>query len=194
MPGLRERKKIATSEAIETAARALFLSKGYAETTVDDIAEAAGVSPRTFFRYFAAKEDVVFTDTEARIEHLLATLDGRPSDERPLESLRQTIVELALDYEDHAEPITFQAKLLETRPELQARAMRLEREFIDALAGRLATRLQRSADDIEVQLAASVLMAVMRVAVAHWTTGPGSTPLHDIVDRCLTVLDRGLDL
>ena len=68
--GLRERTRAATAKEIERAAMALFEERGCAATTVADIAEAAGVSVRTFFRYFPSKEDVVFVDSEKQLAAL----------------------------------------------------------------------------------------------------------------------------
>ena len=82
MTGLRERKRTRTAEAINTAALTLFASKGYAETTVDDIATASEVSRATVFRYFPAKEDILFAGDAA---------DGA------------RLVEIAQSYADRAE-------------------------------------------------------------------------------------------
>ena len=77
--GLRERKKARTREALKDAAMDLFTRQGFDGTTVEEIADACEVSPRTFFRYFPTKEDVLFADTEARRERLLECLADQPA-------------------------------------------------------------------------------------------------------------------
>src|SRR5882762_11429779 len=85
-PGLRERKKVQTREAIRSAAYRLFAEQGYDATPVDQIAAAADVSPSTVFRYFPTKEDIVLTDEYD--EPMADVLRGRPLDEQPLASVR----------------------------------------------------------------------------------------------------------
>ena len=97
--GLRERKKQQTREAIEQAAWQLFEAQGYDATTVEEIAAAAEVSPRTFFRYFDSKEAVMLGDWRgdlARIEELIL---ARPPDEPPMHTLREVAVLLAAQSE-----------------------------------------------------------------------------------------------
>ncbi len=87
MPGLRERHMDRTRAAIVDAALALFAEQGFTETTVDAIAERADVGRRTFFRYFPAKESVLFHDIDAQIQAMLDSLGARPEDEPPFEAL-----------------------------------------------------------------------------------------------------------
>lgn len=84
--GRRERNKARTREALQSAARRLFTERGYAETTVGQIAEAADVSERTFFRYFDAKEDLLLPDLAAFFASIEAELRRRPVDEHPLDA------------------------------------------------------------------------------------------------------------
>jgi AcrR family transcriptional regulator len=87
--GLRERKKAQTRAAIEEAAFRLFDERGYAATTVADIAAAADIAPRTFFAYFPSKEAVVFAQADQQLEALAATLGDRPEGETTFEALRR---------------------------------------------------------------------------------------------------------
>ena len=96
--GLRERKKEQTRRAIEDAAFRLFEERGYAATTVADIAEAADIAPRTFFAYFPSKEAVVFHDTERDHESLAERLASRPEGEYAFTALRRWIDERIADH------------------------------------------------------------------------------------------------
>lgn len=110
-PGLRERKKIKTREAIRGATYALVAEQGYDSTTIEQIAERAEVSPSTVFRYFPTKEDIVITDEYD--EPLLAELAARPADEPWTDSVRYVIrraVHLAVT--EQPEITTLRARLM----------------------------------------------------------------------------------
>ncbi|NYH52186.1 AcrR family transcriptional regulator [Nocardiopsis arvandica] len=91
--GLRERKKARMRESLMESALRLFHENGYQRTTTEEIAACAGVSQRTFFRYFGSKEDVVLEAVEDVDEHLFASLADRPADEPPFTALRNAMVD-----------------------------------------------------------------------------------------------------
>src|SRR5712691_3376812 len=91
-PGLRERKKQRTRETIARAAHALFAERGYHATTLNDIAQAADVSTRTIFSYFASKEDILFSDFPLMRHALAQALADRPEGEDTLETVRKFIL------------------------------------------------------------------------------------------------------
>src|ERR671927_90907 len=101
--GLRERHRKRTAADLEEAALRLFSAKGFDAVTIDDIAAAADVSRRTFFRYFASKEDVILSDPPRRLDELQVALDRRPADEPAMTALRQAILSLAGSYEEQRE-------------------------------------------------------------------------------------------
>src|SRR4029450_9819496 len=94
---LRERKKARTRRALVEAALRLFAGRGFEATTVADIADAADVSPRTFFSYFPAKEDVLFADAKDRIDRLQDALAKRAPDESFLDALRRAARDILAD-------------------------------------------------------------------------------------------------
>ena len=96
--GLRARKKIQTRLALARAAMQLFEERGYAATSVDDIAAAANVSRRTFFRYFSAKEEVFIVDPEGKLAALHVALADGPPDEPTIAALRRGVVALVGAY------------------------------------------------------------------------------------------------
>ncbi|WP_019633146.1 TetR family transcriptional regulator [Actinomadura atramentaria] len=98
-PGRRERKKQRTREALIDAAFTLFAAKGYDATTVEEIADAVDVSSRTFFRYFASKEDVALTLQAEQQEMMLAALAERPAHEPIMTALRNAVVAVTRAYE-----------------------------------------------------------------------------------------------
>src|SRR5687767_7500056 len=103
--GLRERRRAQTADEIERIALALFVERGFGAVTVEEIASSAGVSPRTFFRYFPSKELVLLRDQDRRISQLRDALAARPDDEPVLASMRRALLDMAEVYEadrDHA--------------------------------------------------------------------------------------------
>jgi AcrR family transcriptional regulator len=91
MEGRRDRKKTQTRAALRAAAQRLFAEQGFDATTVADITDAVDVSSRTFFRYFASKQDLLRLDIADLLPQMLATLRGRPTDEPPLQSILATL-------------------------------------------------------------------------------------------------------
>lgn len=91
-PGRREENKQRTRSALEQAAARLFDEQGFAATTVRDIAAAAGVGERTFFRYFPSKEDLVLQQVRDLIPGLMDAVRSRPATEAPLTALREAIL------------------------------------------------------------------------------------------------------
>jgi AcrR family transcriptional regulator len=113
--GLRERTRLAVKEQLADLAMALFLERGFEQTTVDDIARAAGISKRSFFRYFPAKEDVVFEGVRVLGADVVTALENRPADEGPWESLRAVLRDWNQEIEVE------RRRLIETTPALRAR-------------------------------------------------------------------------
>ncbi|MEU7895626.1 helix-turn-helix domain-containing protein [Nonomuraea sp. NPDC049152] len=139
--GHRERKKLRTRHALVQAALRLFEDKGYEETTLAEIAQEAGVAPRTFFAYFAGKEDVVFFDDHTRLERALELIDRRGPDETLVELLRRLLVEGlfsgSADSELAMRLAPVRSRLVATVPALQARELHLlfdtQRRLVRAL-------------------------------------------------------------
>ncbi|MGJ6962838.1 TetR/AcrR family transcriptional regulator [Streptosporangium sp. G11] len=138
--GLRERKKLRTRHALIAAALELFMEKGYEQTTVSEIAAAAEVSTRTFFSYFASKEDVIFHNSREGIERVLRVVaEPRPED-RAIDLLTRAVTSafamLALDerLQSAVGPVNY---LVMTVPSLRARSLLLlfesQRELAEAL-------------------------------------------------------------
>ncbi|MBC7308222.1 MAG: helix-turn-helix transcriptional regulator, partial [Dietzia sp.] len=102
--GKRERGKRETRASLLRAADALFAERGYDRTTVRDIAEAAGVTERTFFRYFAAKEELVLDEAMTGIPRFVGLIRARPVAERAVEAIGAAVVELERELRSSARP------------------------------------------------------------------------------------------
>jgi AcrR family transcriptional regulator len=185
---LRERKRTRTRLAIQAEAMRLFAEKGYESTTVEDIAYAAAISPRTFFRYFPTKEDVVLWDEyDPVIEDLFA---ARPADESAASTARAVMVEAlgGIYRRDRAELLT-RVRLLTTVPELRARLLEAQSgaaEFASMIAQ------QRSVDELEIRVVVVALSAVIVAALDEWQRDDGKGDLLAIFDRMTKALAAGV--
>ena len=132
-PTLRQRNRERTADEIATAAFSLFAERGFAVTTVEQIAAAAGVSTRTFFRYFPTKEDVVFGDHAAAVARLRAALAEAEPGEPPLRRVRRAVLTIQ-DPGGRPEREVIRARLVAEAPAVRARFYRLVDDFEDAVA------------------------------------------------------------
>jgi AcrR family transcriptional regulator len=184
MPGLRERKKAKTRAAIQEHALRLFSRQGYAETTVDQIAAAAEVSPATFFRYFPTKEDTVLYD---RLDPtMIDVFRSQPAELSLTEALRATVLgSLQLLTEDDWRLENERQYLVFSTPELRARVMDQLYASIDMLAALAAERVGRPVDDFAVRNWAGATVGVVMAAY------PADGRHHHLQDH-LDQIERGL--
>lgn len=191
--GLRERKKIQTRQAIRTAAYRLFEEQGYDATPVDQIADAADVSPSTVFRYFPTKEDIVLTDEYDPM--MESVLRARPADEPPLTAVRHTVVDGLRHILGSGSPeMRMRMRLIRDVPALRARSGEGMAGSVEMLCGVLAERTGRPADDLEVRVITAAVLAAMQEALMTWVDGGQKDDPLDYLDRALDVLERGLTL
>lgn len=169
--GLRERRRRQTEREIGDAALDLFEQQGVDRTTVDDIARAAGVSSRTFFRYFATKEAaalVPHVDLDARVEAMVAAIGpGRPL----LEQLEEVWREVLTAFEDgRSEPGRLMLRirrLMLAEPALRQAAATIDAQRIDELVARVTAALGLD-DDLGPRLAIEASTATVRVGLDRW--------------------------
>ncbi|MGN2641484.1 TetR/AcrR family transcriptional regulator [Nocardia takedensis] len=176
-----------TRHRIRTEAYRLFRERGYGDTTVEQIAEAAGVSPSEFLRHFPTKDQVVLT---ARLEPLMKTALARePRDLPPLTAFRNAVTTVFVNLT--AENLAFEQEreaLLYHIPDLRAAVTTQFERDIDAISGLLAERLGRDEMDFEIRVAAGAI-AGCGLAIAKMV------PVNaDNISRALTLLEAGLPL
>jgi AcrR family transcriptional regulator len=185
--GLRERKKIKTRETIRREAFRLIDENGYANTTVEQIAEAAEVSPSTFFRYFPSKESVLLADDLDPV--LMDAFDSQPPDMSPIQALRRAF-ELTVETmsDEQREFERTRQRLVFSIPELKAAQLDEYYRTIRSIAEAVSRRLGRDKDDFDVRVFAGALTGGMMAVIDE-------TPVsNDTLFRAMDFLEAGMPL
>jgi len=191
-PGLRERKKQKTREAIQREAVRLFQENGYEQTTIEQIAAAVEISPSTFFNYFPSKEDVVLYD--AYDPMIVTLMEARPSDEPLSQAIRAVMVTIGTALEKDRDVVYARSKLVVEVPELRARLWE-ELERAQAFLGTvIASRSGRDAEDFEVRVVIMSLIAGMMEATREWVRHDGKEDLSVLLSRAFDLVDAGARL
>jgi len=184
--GLRDRKKAASREALERVAKALFHARGFGAVTVDDIAAAANVSRRTFFRYFPTKEDAFFGRRAAQLEALCALLAAPRPGERPFRTVRRALVALSEQHVASREEILREHRVLAASPELLAKDLEWDRRALSALAVALA---RGGGEARRARLAAGAIVGALRVVIEEWIDGGAVGDLRASGEDALDLLE-----
>jgi AcrR family transcriptional regulator len=191
--GLRERKKLKTRQSIQQHALRLFQEQGYDATTVEQIAEAAEVSPSTLFRYFPTKEDTVLTDEYDPL--IVESLRAQPPDLSPVATIRNTLHEIigGMLAEDR-QRVLDRSRLLRSVSALRSRQRDHMRETQDLMVGVLAERMGRPAMDLELRSFVAAMLAVWETTVIVWVEDDGRGELLEMLDQGITFLSAGCPL
>jgi AcrR family transcriptional regulator len=192
---LRERKKARTREAIIDAAHELFEQKGYDATTVEDIAAAAEVSPRTFFRYFDSKLDLIMVRSDTKHTLIGPLLLARPPEEGLLGAMREVMrCELDAQLDDPGVKREFQVML--TTPSLRNLAREHfyeeEAEMVPAIAARLGV----APDSLVAHVVTGMITSAIWATVNRWLAeGPelDLDRLNQMMDETFALLADGVD-
>lgn len=186
---LRERKRTRTRLMIQTEALRLFAKKGYTETTVEEIADAAAISPRTFFRYFAGKEDVVMWDEYDPLA--LDMLQARPAGESLADAFRAVMREtLGGLYRHDPERLLARVRLSATVPELRARFYDAQATAVEVFTPLLAGK--RASSAMQVRVVGLAIIGAVTVALEEWQRGGGESDLLGLVDQAFDALAHGM--
>lgn len=191
-PGLRERKKERTRQQFLTAAAELFLERGFDDVTIEQIAARADVSPRTFFRYFRGKDDLVLAELEQRLDQLLTLLRARPAAEPAFDALAAALLGLAAEMTGHREQARRLHALMRQSPGLLAANMLALQAWETTLVGELATRADLPPDDLRARVWTGAALTALRVASDVWLEGDAEGPLGPLLDDALGALRRGV--
>ena len=190
--GLRLRRRIRTKQMVQTEALRLFETKGYEQTTVDEIAHAAAMSPRTFFRYFPTKEDVVLWDAYDELP-MRQVWDFAPGSDPLVQfttGVRRIIAEI---YHEYPDLLLTRIKLSFAVSEIRARFLDQQFTTLGPYFEDLARAAGASAVDQRLRVTVAAVFGAVLVAMERWQHNDGREDLMEIYDESMALLVAGID-
>ena len=189
-PGRRERKKQATRDELLDHAARLFTERGFDAVTTADIAEAADVSQRTFFRHFPSKEAVLYGHAHVLREGMLAAFADRPTGESVVASVIAAVRAMATYYETHRDETFLQAQLAADFPAVAAYARAyVQSDWEHELTAAIADRMDVDPlADPRPEILSGAAFAAYRAAVRRWSAAGGRDAFGDLLDESLAAL------
>lgn len=187
----RSRKKAEVRDALVRAADRLFAARGFDGTTIDEIAEEAGVSRRTFFRYFETKEAIVFPNTNERFEQFKALLNARLAQTSPFEAVRESIFAVGQSFMASREQEVQRQHIVEASTTLLAAELEIYQRWENAIAeaatppGASARRRRRA------RLFAGATMGIVRAVLREWFHAQGRKNLVTLGREAFLALEEG---
>ena len=189
---LRERNKARARAEIADAALRLFCERGFGAVTVDEIVSAAGVSRRTFFRYFETKEDALLADypeLETRLSEALAS--ARQDD--AMDAVRAGLHEMADWYVQRSDAVLARSQLIrDTSVNLAARNLEFLTKWEPGVAAAIAARIGADEGDLVPRTSAAMIIGAFRAALTAWVRSSCGPDLHSLVDQTLDLTEHGL--
>ncbi|MWV45357.1 TetR family transcriptional regulator [Paenibacillus sp. HJL G12] len=175
---------------VQMHAMRLFRELGYNATTVEQIAEAAEISPSTFFRYFSTKEDVVITDNYDPL--LIAAFEDQPSDLSPLQAVRNAMISGMDDMSpDELETMRERNQLIMAVPELRGATLNNLIQTMQLLTEIMAKRVGRKPDDLALRTFAGVVVGVNISVMLYYAENPDKD-FSKLIDEAFSKLEDGL--
>jgi AcrR family transcriptional regulator len=186
-----ERKRRAVRGELSEVALRLLTDREFDSLTIDQIADAAGISRRTFFRYFASKEDVVFAFLDQWAVRLAADIVARPAEENPVAAVQNSFRQLTAAYEDRALALV---RIVRETPSLRE-AERVNREHLRiAVVNALATRLGMDAEnDMRPQILATISFAPLDAVMFAWFGRRSDEEVGHLLDEAQATFERERD-
>lgn len=190
-PGLRDRKREATKSLIWQSAMRLFAEHGYDEVTIEDIASVCDLSPRTFFRYYATKEEVLFAGTEMRRDMFLEALEEQPADLLPFDAIYGASRKMATHYLPEFEALQTRDRIVRAAPSLRSTDASFPGKW-DTDVMEILRRSGRADDfsDLELRLVTGAAMTALRVTIQEWIAS--GQDLFELLDASFGLLAVGL--
>jgi AcrR family transcriptional regulator len=188
--GRRERKKLETRRALREAALRLFVERGPDDVSVEDIAEDADVSVRTFFNYFSSKEEALFGWDPEALDGITEAVVARPANETPFRAIRNVIRGFFDGVEAWADQRALRHQLLRQHPSLLPRFLASHHQMDEALLRGLVVRMGE--DSLYARLVVTTTVNAMRLTLTYWEEHGRTASVTDLLDETFEALERGL--
>ena len=182
-----QRRRDRTRRALTLAALELFRTKGYNATTVEEIANAADVSPRTFFHYFGSKEEVLFGGHDERRRNLISVLRDRLGAEPVWKAVCTAMMTVVDHFEADPDFFRERARLYASEPGLRAAVLCINDKLVQEMTNVLAERLRCRPGDLTPRLIATFANATMRSAIDCWVASGEDADLRAIATTSLSI-------
>jgi AcrR family transcriptional regulator len=190
----RDDRRVRVEAEIEETAVNLFAARGFEAVTIDEIAEAAGISRRTFFRYFGSKEDLLLRDMRRRVDGYIDALEQRPGDEPVLVSLRAAAMTMVAGYQADRDSLLTLMRVIAEEPAILARNIGEPIALMDRINKMVAARIGTDATtDLRPMLIATGVAQACHLALHMWILNPG-TDCSVLAARALDLVEPGLEL
>jgi AcrR family transcriptional regulator len=191
---LRDRKRARTRQALVEAAAELFEERGYQETTVAQIAARADIGTRTFFSYFATKEDLLFPESDRRVRVAVESIAGHRPGEGPAEVLLRALRQVGDDSDDLGGRLAaLRLRLIRTVPAVQGRALQLQFDAQRQIARHLAEAYPEQLDEVGAAALTGAFVgaitAALQVVLEEDTAGDDAAAVQRAVQ---VAVDRAL--
>jgi AcrR family transcriptional regulator len=187
-PSRRQAHKLRIQRALQQASLTLFAEQGYDATTTDEIADRAGVSHRTFFRYFPTKESVLFVGEYGWFQSFTKHFLAQPAELTDLEAMRTTLRLLAADLSKIRRALALYERAVESSATLRGGLFDRQQQDIGTLAEAIASRRQLDQPDEACSVLATVVLIMYRRAVMRWLEGPASVDPRNVIDEVFDLL------
>ena len=192
---LAERKRLLVRDELADAAARILAVRGFDETTVDHIVAAAGVSRRTFFRYFESKEDVIVHMLAGAGEHICDALRTRPADEPTAAALRHALTPIISFSVADPDKALHTSRLIFNTPALLARFLERQTRWQADIAAILGHRAGLDpCTDLRPTLAAGIALTAFNTALRCWATNDNNQPLATVIDDAFAFVAPALHL
>ncbi len=186
-----ERRRARIRATIADTALRLFMSRGYDATTVEDVAAAVDLSPRTVFRYFPFKEDMLREAVHFELTELIAALRDRPAHEHPADALGRAMVHMWSRMDKDPEEVRTLLRLISELPRMRGLLVEASRSGQNALAEALAPRLGQPAVDLSTQVATGCALAALNIVLETWAAMPAGTDLAPLINSAMAAVKAG---
>jgi AcrR family transcriptional regulator len=185
---LRSKSRKRLRAEIAEVAFNVFAERGFDQVTATEVAEAAGISRASFFRYFESKEDAVFVAQEEMGANVAAALRERPAGEDAWSALRRALDAAVETYQRSPEAALARLRLIRCTPNLRSHQLERLAQWKEAIGAALAERLGVDGDDIKVEALVGAALGALDAASTRWAQSDGAEDLIALIDEAFEVI------